>query len=238
MKLTRRLGAAAIALAVGTGLVLAMGPADAAPKPAVATATALTVDTQYTGFPKHYGDSIFLNVTVTGADGTSPYQGTITIFERPVGSSTWTPMTSQDGFAYLDTTLKSPVEFYASYAGHPASDSYDTPYGASQSTVLTFGKVGRGELLVKDTKKKVCYRVGPKAYKNKPVTHYYRIGKKKKWHFAYSERTNKKSQICWKPVKLKKAKHVKKTKGPKITAEKTVYVKTGGMKKTTVIDKF
>jgi hypothetical protein len=246
MLLTRRLGAAAVALAVGAGLALTMSPtAQAATKPAVATTTTVKVDTTYTGVPKHYGDTVFLDVQVTGADGQAYLDGTVKLYECPVGTTTGCKLLDTgDGFVSTYLDLKKPVQFYADYLGAQTSPyfdpQYDTPYSPSTSsaTPVVLSKVGRGELLVKNTKKKVCYKVGPKPYKNKPVYHYYRIGKKKKWHFGYTEHTNKKSQICWKPVKLKKVKHVKKTKGPKITAEKTVYVKSGGMKKTTVIDKF
>lgn len=246
MKLTRRLGAAAVALAVETGLVLTTGPtAQAATKAPVATTTTVTVDTAYTGFPKHYGDTVFLDVKVTGADGQAYLSGTVNLYQCPVGTTTGCSLLDTgDGFVSAYLQLKKPVQFYADYLGAQTSPyydpQYDTPYSPSSSSTrpVVLSKVGRGELLVKNTKKKVCYQVGPKAYKNKPIYHYYRIGKKKQWHRSYTEHTNKLSQVCWKPVKLKKVKHVKKTKGPKITAEKTVYVKSGGMKKTTVIDKF
>lgn len=241
MLLTRRLGAATVALAVGAGLALTMSPADAAAPQG--TVTTITVqDFESANLAKaHYGDYISVDADVAATGGGDVLDGTVEIQTAPVGSSAWTTVASSDGFAYYSIDgLKQPIQFRAVYLGGPGYDAAynDVTFAGSTSTTVAISKVGRGEALVKDTKKKVCYKVGPKPYKNKPVYHYYRIGKKKAWHRSYTEHTNKKSEICWKPVKLKHVKHIKKTKGPKITAEKTVYVKSGGMKKTTVIDKF
>lgn len=243
MKLGLRLVAAAGVLALASGLAVTTGPAHAATATVQTTTTVTVKDYSADGSKIHYGDYLSVNATAVGADGKNPIYGTMSIQTAPLGSSTWTTVATESfpSAYYSIDGIRSGLQVRAVYsgtAGDPDFDAtYDTPYAGSTSAVYSTGSLGRGEAVASQTKHKVCYRVGPAAYKNKPITYYVKLGKSKKWRFDGVIRTNKKSEYCYKIHKTKVKKHVK-YKGPKIKAFKTVYVASGGMKKEVQITKY
>jgi len=237
MKLARRLAAAAGVLALSSGMAVVAGPAHAA----TAAKVTITINDKAPGTKVTYGD-IYLDANVDGPN--SNYfvdSGTLTLQVSYNKGKAWsTVATSTDGFAYGSVNGNGKtLEVRAVYGGGSGYDPNDNTVTFSPASATTgVMKVQRGEAVAKETKHKVCYKVGPTAYKNKPIYHYVRIGKSKKWRRSYTEHTNKKSEICYKIKHTKvKVKHVK-YKGPKVKAEKTVYVKSGGMKKSVQITKY
>jgi len=222
MRITRAFAVlvAALLMAAGT-LVGANSPASAA--------TPITVKFEAPAYATStgYGDYYGLYAYAYKADGTKAYgDGTMTVYTKPIGSGTWTPLYSNSGSYLIEGfELAESAEYKAVYSG-------DKTYAAAESAVLTIN-VHRGIKYIGKSPRKVCAQVGPLSapYKNKPVTTYYKIGKKKGWQKGWTFRTNKKSQHCYKITKTKAPKGVKVPKGPKLKASKTVFVKSGGMKK-------
>lgn len=171
--------------------------------------------------------------------------GTLQIQSAPAGSSAWkTVATTNTSYGYYAVeSLRSATQFRAVFSNGsgtyypPSGSSTAVTYPTATSNTVAISSLDRGTAVVKQTSKKVCYQVGPAPYKNKPVKYYVRLGKSKKWRYDGSIRTNKKSQYCFK-MKHTKVKTKTKYKGPKVKALKTVYVKSGGMKKSVEIDTF
>lgn len=237
MKLTRRFGAAVAALALGAGVSAVSTPAHAA-TPTTVKLTVQDID----GTKKvEYGDYIEVTAEPTDATGAEiDAEGTVTLYASPHGKNQWTAVSSSSYDVYYDLEgIKKRTDFKATFSGGTGYDANDNQvsYAPSTSAVVATGKVGRGQLVTKDTKKKICVKVGPKPYKNKPIYYYSKVGKQKSFHLDFVEHTNSKSMICTKLKKYKKTKS-KPVKGPKHGKDKTVYVKTGGMKKTTYITKW
>lgn len=245
MKLGRRLVAVAGALALTTGLAMATTPAHAA---TTAPAPTLNFTVENFSHPTHprYGDYISVHAEVEAPTSGEYFieSGTVSIQVAPVGSQAWTTVASDSTFAYYTVEgIKAPEQFRAVFSGGsgtyypPSGDSTTVTYPAVTSNTVAISSLDRGEAVAKQTAHKVCYKIGPAPYKNKPILYYAKVGKSKKWRFDGSVRTNKKSEYCFKIRHTKVKKHVK-YKGPKIKAFKTVYVKSGGMKKSVIIDKF
>lgn len=234
MKLVRRLAAAAGALALSTGLASVTAPAQAATTP---TVTIKVTDYSNPTHPR-YGDYVSVTAEASGPTSSDYIStGSLQIQMAPLGSSAWRNVgTAGTSYAYYSVDgLTSKVQFRAVFGG--GTGGYPTvTYSAANSTVAAISSLDRGEKLAKQTKHKACYRVGPAPYKNKPIKYYVKVGKSKKWRFSGVTRTNKKSQYCFK-LSHKKTK-IKKYKGPKVKAYKTVYVKSGGMKKSVIVNKF
>lgn len=243
MKLGHRLAAAVGVLALASTLAVVDGPAHAATtKQATVT---LTVEDYSNATHPRYGD--YVSVTAEAETPDDCYiesGGTVQIQALWAGSSTWTNVGTPDTYTYYSVdSLKKTVSFRAVFS-QGSGTCYDASYN---ETAVTFpaqttpakgiGSLDRGEAVAKQSKHKVCYKVGPKPYKNKPIKYYAKVGKSKKWRYDGSIRTNKKSEYCYKIHKTKVKKHTK-YKGPKIKAFKTVYVKAGGMKKSVEIDKY
>jgi hypothetical protein len=234
MKIAGRLAAVVGALALGSGLAVVTAPAQAATTPTVS----VTV-TDYSN-PTHprYGDYVSVNAEVRNAAGESVYAGSVQLQMAPVGSTAWTNVgdgTSTYAYYSIDS-LTSPVQFQAVYSGGTGGYPAVT-YSPATSAAVAITSIDRGTAVAKQTKKKICYQVGPAPYKNKPIKYYAKIGKSKKWRAVGSVRTNKKSQYCYK-ITHTKVKTPVKYKGPKLKAFKTVYVKTGGMKKSVQISTY
>ncbi|WGL50571.1 hypothetical protein P5P86_11415 [Nocardioides sp. BP30] len=242
MKLVRRLAAGVGVLALGAGLAVATGPAHAA-----TTAQAkITFKVQDYSNPTHprYGDYVSVTAEVDGPSADYYVEaGTVQIQAAPAGSSAWKTVASNSSYAYYSESIKAATQFRAVFSNGsgtyypPSGDPTPVTYPTTTSSTVAISSLDRGTALVKETKKQVCYQVGPAAYKNKPIKYYVRLGKSKKWHYDGAIRTNKKSQYCYK-IKHTKVKTKTKYKGPKVKAFKTVYVKSGGMKKSVEIDTF
>lgn len=241
MKLVRRLAAVAGALALGSGVVMTGGAAHAAtPTPTI------TFKVEDFSNPTHprYGDYVDVSADVDISDPAYFVEGgSLVIQAAPVGSSAWTTVDTGTTFAsYSIDGIKAPTQFRAVFTNGTGSydngtDFVDVTF-PSASASGAIGSLDRGDALAKQTKHKVCYQVGPAPYKNKPIKYYEKLGKSKKWKYAGTTRTNKKSQYCYK-ISHKKVKSPKtKYKGPKLKAFKTVYVKSGGMKKSVIVDTF
>ncbi len=180
-----------------------------------------------TGYGDYY--SIYAYVYEAGTS-TKVYAGGLTLNSRPIGGTTWTPLASNTSAYVIEGfQLSESFEYQAVYAGGTSGSNTYTP---ATSPVFTVN-VQRGIKYIEKSAKKFCAEVGPLSapYKNKPVTTYYKVAKKKGWQKGYTFRTNKKSQHCYKVTKSKTPKGVKVPKGPKLKASKTVFVKAGGMKK-------
>lgn len=180
-----------------------------------------------TGYGDYY--SIYAYVYEAGTS-TKVYAGGLTLNSRPIGGTTWTPLASNTSAYVIEGfQLSESFEYQAVYAGGTSGSNTYTP---ATSPVFTVN-VQRGIKYIEKSPKKVCAEVGPLSapYKNKPVTTSYKVAKKKGWQKGYTFRTNKKSQHCYKVTKTKAPKGVKVPKGPKLKASKTVFVKSGGMKK-------
>lgn len=174
-----------------------------------------------------YGDYYGLYAYAYKADGTKAYGGgTMTVYTKPVGTGSWAPLFTDNGsYAIEGIELTESAEYKAVYSG-------DKTYAAAESPVLTID-VHRGIKYIEKSPRKICAQVGPLSapYKNKPVTTSYKIGNKKGWRNSWTFRTNKLSMHCYKITKTKAPKNVTVPKGPKLKASKTVFVKSGGMKK-------
>ncbi|WP_408897222.1 hypothetical protein ACJ5H2_20165 [Nocardioides sp. R1-1] len=183
-----------------------------------------------TGYGDYY--SLYAYAYEAGTN-TKVYRGGLTLNTRPIGGTTWTPLVSNTSAYVIEgIELSESFEYQAVYAGSKATTSTGTTYNPSVSPVFTV-TVNRGIKYIEKGPRKICAQVGPLSapYKNKPVTTSYKIGKKKGWRNSWTFRTNKKSMHCYKITKTKAPKNVKVPKGPKLRASKTVFVKSGGMKK-------
>ncbi len=232
MRLTRALAVALASVLMFAGTLLgSAGPAGAA---TFNTTISFTTTGTYDG-TNNYDDSYRIYAEVTGADGKKVYKGSVTVYARPIGGTTWTPLLTNDSAYIIDSVdLEESFEYYAAYSGYTAQRDSENTYTASQTAPVAVN-VLRGTKYIQVSPRKVCIQVGPLSapYKNKPIHHYYKVGKSKKWKkSSYTPRTNKKSQYCYKVKKSgKPPKKLKTPKGPKLKASKTVYVKSGGMKK-------
>ncbi len=229
MKLTRALAAVSAAVVLGAGSLVAGGPAAATVTKATTTTLVLNSYSGSTG----YGDYVSLDADVAATDGSTVYQGTVTIKSRPIGGTTWTDIyTSPYAGAIHGFELSESAEYQAVYNGYTATSTYQDTYTASASPIVTVN-VERGYRYVEVSSKKGCYEVGPLSapYKKKPVTVSYKYGKSKKFRSSYTWRTDNKSRYCFKLTKTKAPKKAPKIKGPKLKAVKTVFVKSGGMDK-------
>lgn len=186
--------------------------------------------TNTTGYGDYY--SIYAYVYEAGTS-TKVYDGSLTLNTRPIGGTTWTPLeVNTSSWVIKGIELSESFEYQAVYSGYTAKASYEDTYVKTTSPVFTVN-VHRGIKYIQKSAKKFCAEVGPLSapYKNKPVTTSYKVGKKKGWQKGWTFRTNNKSQHCYKITKTKAPKGVKVPKGPKLKASKTVFVKSGGMKK-------
>lgn len=225
-------------------VLMAVASLAGAVSPASAVGTPKTTEVRFDASSNNstgYGDSYVINadVFVAGTQESVTY-GTATLNTRPIGATAWTPLkttTYASVFEFID--LAESFEYQVVYNGYTATNQYQNSYTASASPIVRVD-VTRGVKYIQKSAKKWCGQVGPLSapYKNKPIFHFYKIGKSKKWKKGYTVRTNKKSQYCYKVTKTGKMKKVKVPKGPKLKASKTVYVKSGGMKKHVEIYKF
>ncbi len=217
-------------------VLMAVASLAGAVAPASATTTKNTTITfepqssPTTGYGDYYG--LYADVYEAGTTK-QVFKGVLNVYRRPIGGTTWTPVKANATAYFIEGfQLEDSFEYYADYSGYTAKTAYEDNYVKSTSPVFTVN-VTRGVKYIQKSAKKFCGQVGPLSapYKNKPIYHYYKVGKSKKWKRGYTEHTNKKSQFCYKVSKSGKRKHVKTPKGPKLKASKTVYVKSGGMKK-------
>lgn len=227
----------ALALMVATVVMAAGALVGGTGSPAAAaTATVVKFDPQSYSGDTNYGDYFGLYAYVYEADGvTKVYSdGTLTVNTRPIGTSTWKPLFTNDSSYVIEGfQLSESAEYQAVYSG-------SATYAPASSDVFTI-KVKRGYKFIQKSKRKACLEVGPLSapYKNKPVTTSYKVGKVKKWRNDWTFRTNKKSQYCFKLAKKSPTpKNVKVPKGPKVKAVRTKYKKSGGMGKYTDVTKY
>lgn len=228
MKIARRLTAAAGVLALSSGLAVVAGPAQAEPERATTPVVTVKVKVYGDRTNPRYGDFVSVVADAKGPAGQYLTGGSVQIQMAAAGSSAWRNVGDRSGThtSYSLGALTRPVQFRAIYSGgvsgHPAVD-----YAATGSATAVIGTVDRGRMLIRSTRKRVCYRVGPAPYKNKAVKHYVKLGASNKWRLAGVDRTDKNSRYCYKVGPGKASANNRKVK-----ARKTVYAKSGGMAKS------
>lgn len=138
MRFTRLIAGLTTAGLLGLAPVAISSPAQATEN----LTTTTTLELAYGDNPITYGDTATLRGTVTGSDGFSTYDGTVTLYEYTVSNPTWVPVSTLDASGYVgfpDVKPKVNAAYKAVYTGYAATSAYEDNYAASESTPLNIG---------------------------------------------------------------------------------------------------
>jgi hypothetical protein len=192
MRITRLVAGLVTAGLVGSFPVLAAAPAHAA----TTLATTTTIDAFDTN-PVPYHKKITISATITAQDGSSPYEGTATLYGKTVKDAGYAPVATAE-VSYGDVSFdkvrpKMNSSYYVVYSGGATgTGTYDKTWTGSTSAESALG-VARA-IHASTPGLRVVGRVTPK-YAKKKVKILQVVGKKTK-RFA-TVRTDKKSRFSF-----------------------------------------
>lgn len=123
------------AVAALVGVVSLMGTGPAAARDVLTTTTVALPDATVIDFQ----ETIDIDVDVDSQDGSTPTDGTTTLYAMEAGSSTWVAVTTQASASsdYLEVRPWMTTSYKVVYNGHTASSSADDSYDTSTSEPFT-----------------------------------------------------------------------------------------------------
>ena len=147
------------------------------------------------GEPATYGDTVTIRGAVTGTDGSSSYDGTVTLYQitaaNPAGVAVATvPASGYLAFPEIKATENS--AFKAVYSGYAATSTYEDNYAASESVVVALPVQRKVSIDNAKARMTIKGKVAPK-YKKKKVK--VQIKKGKKYKKFKTIKTNKQSKF-------------------------------------------
>lgn len=185
MRITRLIAGTVSAGLLGVTPLAISAPAEAAVT--VTTATSLTSEkTTYV-----YGDKIYFDSAVTTSDPNNAYApGSATLYVLTPGSTTWAPISSDEGVSYLyftDVTAVSNAQYKVVYPG--GTDATGDVYLASESAPFTIATARK--MTIKNPRGTFVKGKIKPDYKKKKVVVQKKVGKK--WKKFRTLKTTKKS---------------------------------------------
>lgn len=123
-----------IAGTITAGLVGLVPVAVSSPASATENLTTTTTVSTYSTLPITYGDDITLSADVAASDGSSAYQGVVTLYALTPAVPTWTPVaTGTSTYESFDVKPTTNTAYKIVYSGYTAASTYEDNYAVSES---------------------------------------------------------------------------------------------------------